>query len=1244
MAEGGAFMGDTHSTETPSVQEAKTEVGDIEPAASIFGDRRIEDIAYKHIEPFVSSLEEIAPAKGELTDFYTFLSYNSIHCSSEGLRNSQYGVKATCQLSRSPEAPACATRGLAPVGLSEVLSELLRRRCVGCRVPVGNATGMLSHSQAVEGSLRRSGTVERPGARAERRRVRGARRRQPTDREGPFVGWFLRSKLGVTMVGPPALFGAQPVIATGSMFCSEGGTLAVAFGVATGQSSRSTFWGSDDALVAFSPPCRLASGQWPRLGSGLLTLNATGRYVAFRRHTCGRDQVVLDFVLPRGVPTSCSVPCVPALANGPSGVSGKGAVCARACWAFSPFAGAEAGARLASRACGLRVPLLAASGGGLVAVVVTVFSSRRFHVSPVALSLHGGHSLAVPPSQFRSRVPVHGGTGVCGLPTSWRVQGPEWWRHELRALVGVQRVGSLQLVSERGSTENCVRLPCMIRARVAGCSCCCAARVANVVARRVRAVAARLALDSLAVVFPLREPACGVAFTGAELWSVEPSGALVVLVEVLPGPACVVSAVLLAAVFSLMVRVVWSFGLCNLVKVLPRIALVASGGGSPRTALSAFWWRFSPRLLRVVLVVSAWGFSVKVLCAWPCVWLLRWPACLVDHFQVSRLHWRDLRVPMARMVCLIFRAQRALVDGGLVSAVGARLAVLLVEAPVLRCGLPLARGRDSLRCVSPSSVFRWLLEVVILHYGVFRVAMEVVLLALARQGVVVVFAPRAAESVLRCPFDGARVVSSRWCRCVCCTLSVFSDALCFYALRAEAGVACFALFRLAVLRTWLLIGVKATCQLSRSPEAPARATRGLAPVVLSEVLSELLRRRRVGCRVPVGNATGILSHSQAVEGSLRRSGAVERPGARAERRRVRGARRRRPTDREGPFVGWFLRYKSGGDVQPVAFLVATGWPTRSPLRFSSGFCSECGTLAVAFGVATGQSSHSTFWGSDDALVAFSPLCRLAAGQWPRLGSGLLTLNATGRYVAFGSEGGPLVVVTCVPTSRSVPCVPALANGPSGVSGRGAVLSPFLGTPILGSLLREYSGLRVCSSWQPTAFLAQTRQSFVSLPLSALLPEPRSGVRREAAAWPGCGVACVVCFCGGSVSPFAGAEAEARLASRACGLRVRLLAASGGGLVAVVVTAFSSRRFQVSPIALSLHDGHSLAVPRIRGRRWSGLVQTSTFSSSRFGVLLASQFRSRVLVRGGIGVCGLLTSWHVQGPQWFYVWALDHVEV
>ncbi|MQM16576.1 hypothetical protein Taro_049533 [Colocasia esculenta] len=81
----------------------------------------------------------------------------------------------------------------------------------------------------------------------------------------------------------------------------------------------------------------------------------------------------------------------------------------------------------------------------------------------------------------------------------------------------------------------------------------------------------------------------------------------------------------------------------------------------------------------------------------------------------------------------------------------------------------------------------------------------------------------------------------------------------------------------------------------------------------------------------------------------------------------------------------------------------------------------------------------------------------------------------------------------------------------------------------------------------SAFLAQTRQSIVSLPLSALVPEPRSGVRSEAAAWPGYGVACVVCSVAALSRPCAGTEAGARLVSRACELRVPLLAASGGGL-------------------------------------------------------------------------------------------------
>ncbi|MQM13041.1 hypothetical protein Taro_045963 [Colocasia esculenta] len=183
-----------------------------------------------------------------------------------------------------------------------------------------------------------------------------------------------------------------------------------------------------------------------------------------------------------------------------------------------PSMGAEAGARLACRACGLRVPLLAASGGGLVAAVVTTLPHDTHASGGFRFSV-----LSVPWS--RSWVTFRGDIGVCGFPTLWHVHGLGWlflWALDLvetissnssgfldpwvamqpsGSLAGVREVGSLQWYQTEKPTEICVQLPCMIRARAAGCSCCCAACLASVVAPRVRAVAARLALDSLAMVF-----------------------------------------------------------------------------------------------------------------------------------------------------------------------------------------------------------------------------------------------------------------------------------------------------------------------------------------------------------------------------------------------------------------------------------------------------------------------------------------------------------------------------------------------------------------------------------------------------------------------------------------------------------------------------------------------------------------------------------------------------------------------
>ncbi|MQL83590.1 hypothetical protein Taro_016085 [Colocasia esculenta] len=356
-----------------------------------------------------------------------------------------------------------------------------------------------------------------------------------------------------------------------------------------------------------------------------------------------------------------------------------------------------------------------------------------------------------------------------------------------------------------------------------------------------------------------------------EPFAVVLNGALVVLLEVLPGPACVASAVLLAAVFSLMLG-------CILVRF--------SQDGSWR-----FWWRFSPELLRVISVVSAWALPVKASYAWPCIWLLRWPACLVIRFQVFSAVLADFVYPRGPGGLLCSCTRCALADSGLVSVVVLDWLCFVWKCQSRVVVLPLACGRDS--CVSPSSTFRRLLEVVVLYYG----------------------------------------------------------------------------------------------------------------VVLP------------GCA------------------SLRPSGGVTFPG-----------------------------------------------------------------------------------------------------------------------VVFGSS-----------------CL-----------GRRGVRS---------------------------GFLAQTRQSLVSLPLSVLVPEPRSGVRREAPAWPGCGGVCVVRFCGGSVSPFAGVEAGARLASRACGLWVPLLAASGGGLVAIVVTTFPHDVSKCSPVALAGTVVIVWPCLVFRRLRWSGHGQTHAFGGSHSA---SSRYCSSVL--------------------------------
>ncbi|MQL69853.1 hypothetical protein Taro_002174, partial [Colocasia esculenta] len=207
------------------------------------------------------------------------------------------------------------------------------------------------------------------------------------------------------------------------------------------------------------------------------------------------------------------------------------------------------------------------------------------------------------------------------------------WRRVLSAAVRASVVfgsvggGTTLVVPGEGSERSGrVRLPCMIRAHVAGCSCCCAACVASVVARRVRAVAARLALDSLAVVFLVwRTLASQSSEVLLKFFSVGSGGS--------EDCSALVSAVALESAF-------W--------RVFPERCLGGSCGGSPRTGL------------RLPFVASGGGSSQE---------------------------------------CSVFVSGHRCV------------------APVIR-SVPFGWDAFCDSWVSPSSAFRRLLGVVVLHYGV----------------------------------------------------------------------------------------------------------------------------------------------------------------------------------------------------------------------------------------------------------------------------------------------------------------------------------------------------------------------------------------------------------------------------------------------------------------------------------------------------------------------------------------------
>ncbi|MQL97189.1 hypothetical protein Taro_029875 [Colocasia esculenta] len=445
------------------------------------------------------------------------------------------------------------------------------------------------------------------------------------------------------------------------------------------------------------------------------------------------------------------MPCVPALADDPSGGFQKGchaclcqlglswlqancAVSVGGCHASSLFAREVVGRsqRLASERGGLCVPLLAACGGGLVALAVTEFLTL-FPMASI-LRVLSGCLVQTPDCCFCNLFlgAIRGITGEFSSLTLWSVRGAGWfclWAldlveflllwlvrdwlsllslvHEAHPPYSLQVFGSVGgsttfggpwRGSERSGRYSGGYLPvgseCELQesvAAVVGCACFeCGcyfthAAVGFVLGLRVY----------VGVWLRLRDPACGVAFTGAGLLPVNP-------VEV--GIFAQAKQMLVCRVAPLVERCdtgLWLLpALCWLVVnsglVLSEFFSVGSGGERFVVVLVRLALRTNDALVvlvevlpePVVLLPLSAVFSLLAVClgyvlvrfsqdgSWR-FWVE--PGCLPVRFRVSRLPWWDFVSPQGREVGFISRALWALPDGSL----GAHCCDLLVESSSL---------------------------------------------------------------------------------------------------------------------------------------------------------------------------------------------------------------------------------------------------------------------------------------------------------------------------------------------------------------------------------------------------------------------------------------------------------------------------------------------------------------------------------------------------------------------------------
>ncbi|MQL71586.1 hypothetical protein Taro_003926 [Colocasia esculenta] len=324
---------------------------------------------------------------------------------------------------------------------------------------------------------------------------------------------------------------------------------------------------------------------------------------------------------------------------------------------------------------------------------------------------------------------------------------------------------------------------------------------------------------------------------------------------------------------------------------------------------------------------------------------------------------------------------------------------------------------------------------------------------------------------------------------------------------------------------------------------------------------------------------------------------------------------------------WFPPFlSSGGSLAERRRLVrivgASSWSEEEAAVASIQAVCLPTDVATAERIATSEKASP--W-SDATLSSWR------VGMCPRAGLPLGPSggNAAGCLPAFndrmrhlrGRKSGGFCSVCGVPVSRAVPCVPALADGPSGGLQKG-----YRACLCLLGLSRLQASCVPRTSVSEGVAPGGGRAQVTDLEQKGKTVGTVAEVRHGATVRPVCGVCGCVLGCDSLASLYRGGCRRESVAGMQEGWTVFLIA-----LVYTVVVAWPCL---VPWVWLVWPRGPCLVVSAVRVL--SGcLVQEPNccFGNPFIGA-----------VRGDTGVCSSLTSWRVRCVGWFCLWTLDLVEV